>query len=116
MFCARLPKPIRAKPTPITSSSNLSKPPKVRVSASSARSALWPPLPSARTYPSRSVKNPDGHQYALDDDQLGFFAGLLPGHSSEPEDRIRQWAVLAIGRLGGDHGVDLLSSFLNGTS
>jgi hypothetical protein len=49
-------------------------------------------------------------------DQLGFFAGLLPGHSSEPEDRIRQWAVLAIGRLGGDHGVDLLSSFLNGTN
>lgn len=49
-------------------------------------------------------------------DQLGFFAGLLPGHTSEPEDRVRQWAVLAIGRLGGDHGVDLLSSFLNGTS
>jgi hypothetical protein len=49
-------------------------------------------------------------------DQLAFFASLLPGHSAEPEDRIRQWAVLAIGRLGGDRGVDLLSPILNGTS
>jgi HEAT repeat protein len=48
-------------------------------------------------------------------DQLAFFTSLLTGPSSEREDRIRQWAVLAIGRLGGDRGVDFLSSFLNGS-
>jgi hypothetical protein len=48
-------------------------------------------------------------------DQLAFFANLLPGPGLEPEDRIRQWAVLAIGRFGGDRGVDFLSSFLNGS-
>ncbi|HEX3968168.1 MAG TPA: HEAT repeat domain-containing protein, partial [Edaphobacter sp.] len=45
-------------------------------------------------------------------DQLSFFASLLPGHSSEAEERIREFAALAIGRLGGDGGVDQLASFL----
>jgi len=45
-------------------------------------------------------------------DQLPFFASLLPGHSSEAEERIRELAALAIGRLGGDDGVDQLAAFL----
>ena len=45
-------------------------------------------------------------------DQLAFFASLLPGHASEIDDRVRDWAVLAIGRLGGDRGVEVLGSFL----
>jgi hypothetical protein len=46
-------------------------------------------------------------------DQISFFSSLLPGHISPHDDAIRQWAVLAIGRLGGDRGVTLLDSFLN---
>src|SRR5438045_4099159 len=37
----------RAKPTPTSSSSSLNTPPRVPVSASSARSALWPRLPGS---------------------------------------------------------------------
>jgi hypothetical protein len=48
-------------------------------------------------------------------DQIAFFTSLLSGPGSEPEDKIRQWAALAIGRLGGDRGVDSLSSFLSGS-
>ncbi len=45
-------------------------------------------------------------------DELPFFTGLLPGHTSEPDDSVREPAVLAIGRLGGDPGVNQLASFL----
>ena len=45
-------------------------------------------------------------------DQLDFFASLLPGHISESDDNIRQYAVLAIGRLGGEGGVETLQQFL----
>lgn len=45
-------------------------------------------------------------------DQIKFFAGLLPGHVSPPEDRIRQYAILAIGRLDGNDGVEILRQFL----
>jgi HEAT repeat protein len=45
-------------------------------------------------------------------DQLPFFTSLLPGHSSEIDDSIREVAALSIGRVGGDGGVDQLASFL----
>ena len=45
-------------------------------------------------------------------DQLGFFASLLPGHVSPTEDEIRQYAILAIGRVGGDQGVEILRQFV----
>ena len=35
-------------------------------------------------------------------DQLQFFAELLPGRSKEIDDRIRQWAALGLGHIGGD--------------
>jgi hypothetical protein len=35
-------------------------------------------------------------------DQLQFFVDLLPGRSTEIDDRIRQWAVLGLGHIGGD--------------
>ena len=35
-------------------------------------------------------------------DQLQFFAELLPGRSTEIDDRIRQWAALGLGHIGGD--------------
>jgi hypothetical protein len=43
-------------------------------------------------------------------DQIDFFTGLLLGSSSEPDDKILQWAILAIGRHGGDATVDVLGS------
>ena len=46
-------------------------------------------------------------------DQLDFFASLLPGHTSEADDNIRQYAALAIGRLGGEGGVETLQQFLH---
>jgi hypothetical protein len=45
-------------------------------------------------------------------DQLKFFASLLPGHVSSAEDEIRQYAILAIGRVGGDDGIEMLGQFL----
>lgn len=44
-------------------------------------------------------------------DQIDFFMGLLLASGSKPDDKILQWAVLAIGRHGGDRGVDFLGSF-----
>src|SRR5256885_7317050 len=44
---AKPPRPTRAKPTPTSSSSSLSTLPRGPVSASSARSALWPRLPGS---------------------------------------------------------------------
>jgi hypothetical protein len=46
-------------------------------------------------------------------DQIGFFTGLLLASGSELDDKILQWAILAIGRHGGDRGVDFLSWFQN---
>jgi hypothetical protein len=46
-------------------------------------------------------------------DQLDFFTGLLRPSDSEPDDKILQWAILAIGRHGGDRGVDFLGSYQN---
>ncbi|HMD07626.1 MAG TPA: HEAT repeat domain-containing protein [Candidatus Acidoferrum sp.] len=43
-------------------------------------------------------------------DQMDFFTGLLLASGSEPNDKILQWAILAIGRHGGDRGVDFLGS------
>jgi hypothetical protein len=43
-------------------------------------------------------------------DQIDFFTGLLLASGSEPDDRILQWAILAIGLHGGDRGVDFLGS------
>lgn len=45
-------------------------------------------------------------------DQLEFFVGLLPGRQSAAEETMRQYAILAIGRLGGDAGVRILQQFL----
>jgi hypothetical protein len=47
-------------------------------------------------------------------DQLQFFVELLPGRSTEIDDRTRQWAALGLGHIGGDVaalalGVGLLS-------
>ena len=42
--------------------------------------------------------------------EFSFLVSLLPGHSSELEDRIRDSAVLGIGRLGGDKAVHALAS------
>jgi hypothetical protein len=42
-------------------------------------------------------------------DNLAFFASLLPGRSTESDDLIREYAVLGIGRIGGDDGVSALS-------
>lgn len=46
-------------------------------------------------------------------DQLQFFARRLPGRQSAAEDMIRQYAILAIGRLGGDAGAETLRQFLH---
>jgi hypothetical protein len=46
-------------------------------------------------------------------DQMEFFTGLLLASGSEPNDKILQWAILSIGRHGGDRGVSFLSSFQN---
>ncbi|HMH14406.1 MAG TPA: HEAT repeat domain-containing protein [Edaphobacter sp.] len=46
-------------------------------------------------------------------DQLKFFASLLPGQVSSAEDEIRQYAILALGRVGGDHGVEVIRQFLS---
>jgi hypothetical protein len=35
-------------------------------------------------------------------DEVQFFVELLPGRSTEIDDRIRQWAVLGLGHIGGD--------------
>jgi hypothetical protein len=43
-------------------------------------------------------------------DQMDFFTGLLLASGSEPDDKISQWAILGIGRHGGDGGVDFLGS------
>lgn len=43
-------------------------------------------------------------------EELSFFASLLPGHSSALEDRLRIFAALGIGRIGGDGAVDVLKS------
>jgi HEAT repeats len=43
-------------------------------------------------------------------DQMDFFTGLVLASGSEPNDKILQWAILAIGRHGGDSGVDFLGS------
>jgi hypothetical protein len=48
-------------------------------------------------------------------DQIDFFTGLLLASGSEPDDKILQWAILAIGRHGGDRGVDILGSFQTST-
>lgn len=42
--------------------------------------------------------------------ELPFFAGLLPGHSSALDDRIRIFAALGIGRIGGNDAVAALQS------
>lgn len=46
-------------------------------------------------------------------DQLGFFASLLPGYATAPDDEGREYAILAIGRVGGEEGVQILQRFLN---
>jgi hypothetical protein len=43
-------------------------------------------------------------------DQTDFFTTLLLSSGSEPDDKILQWAILAIGFRGGDRGVDFLGS------
>jgi hypothetical protein len=43
-------------------------------------------------------------------DQMDFFTGLLLASGSEPNDKILQWAILAIGLHGGDGGADFLGS------
>jgi hypothetical protein len=43
-------------------------------------------------------------------DQIDFFTSLLLASGSEPDDKISQWAILAIGLHGGERGVDLLGS------
>lgn len=46
-------------------------------------------------------------------DQLAFFASLLPWRPASLDDRIREYAILAIGRVGGDDGVQILQRFLS---
>jgi hypothetical protein len=41
-------------------------------------------------------------------DALAFFSSVLPGRSTEPDDRIRRHAALGIGRIGGDAAVAAL--------
>jgi HEAT repeats len=49
-------------------------------------------------------------------DQIDFFMGLLLAPGSEPDDKILQWAILAIGLRGGDRGVDFLGSLQSSKS
>lgn len=49
-------------------------------------------------------------------DQIDFFISLLQESASEPDEKILQSAILAIGRYGGDRGVDALGSFQSATS
>lgn len=42
--------------------------------------------------------------------ELAFFASLLPGYSSALDDRIRIFAILGIGRIGGNDAVAVLKS------
>jgi hypothetical protein len=43
-------------------------------------------------------------------DQIDFFMSLLLASGSEPDDKILQWAILAIGLHGGERGVEFLGS------
>jgi HEAT repeat protein len=45
-------------------------------------------------------------------DELQFFVDLLPGRSTEIDDRIRQWAVLGLGHIGGDVAARALAAGL----
>lgn len=49
-------------------------------------------------------------------DQIDFFTGLLLASGSETDDKILQWAILAIGLHGGDRGVDFLGSLQSSKS
>jgi len=42
--------------------------------------------------------------------ELAFFASLVPGHSSTLDDEIHIWAILGIGRIGGEQAVKILES------
>ena len=43
-------------------------------------------------------------------DELSFLASLLPGHSNVFDDRIREFAALGIGKIGGDSAVAILEA------
>lgn len=43
-------------------------------------------------------------------DQVEFFAGLLPGRSTDIDDQIREWAALGLGQIGGDAAVRALAA------
>ncbi|MEN6536618.1 MAG: HEAT repeat domain-containing protein [Bryobacteraceae bacterium] len=42
--------------------------------------------------------------------ELPFLASLIPGHSGIYDDRIRIWAILGVGRVGGEKAVEILKS------
>ena len=48
--------------------------------------------------------------------ELKFFAELLPGRSTPSDDRIRQWAALGLGHIGGDVAARALSGGLASSS
>jgi len=49
-------------------------------------------------------------------DELQFFVDLMPGRSTEIDDRIRQWAVLGLGHIRGDVAARALAGGLHNPS
>ena len=43
-------------------------------------------------------------------EELPFFVSLLPGRGTVPDDKIREYAILGLGRLGSDDAVKALQS------